>query len=76
MFAMPGQLERRKHIKHVEDMGKLEVRALEEKTRIDRQVLWAEDFLGEAGEGDYVVPGPLRKLKEGGIYHIDPRKRQ
>ena len=60
----------------MEDMGKLEVRALEEKTRIDRQVLWAEDFLGEAGEGDYVVPGPLRKLKEGGIYHIDPRKRQ
>ena len=57
-------------------MGKLEVRALEEKTRIDRQVLWAEDFLGDAGEGDYVVPGPLRKLKEGEIYHIDPRKRK
>lgn len=74
MFGMPGELERRKHVKHVEDMGSLEVSALERETKVDRRVLWEEDFLGNAGEGGRVLPGPFRKVKENEIYHIDPRK--
>ena len=74
VFGMPEEIARRKHVRHVEDMGGLAVQDLEEKTGIGRPVLWEEDFLGNATENAAVLPGPFRKLKENEIYHIDPRK--
>lgn len=74
LFGMPGQAEQRKHIKHAEDMVSLEVQALEQETKIDRRVLWEEDFLGNAGKDGRVLPGPFRKLQENEVYYIDPRK--
>lgn len=75
IFGMPGELERRGHVRHAQEVRAVELSALEEKLKINRQVLWTEDFLGNEGEGDRIMPGPFRELKENETYLLDPRKR-
>ena len=76
IFGMPEDLERRKFVKHAQDVGTVDVAVLEEKAKVGRQVIWTEDFLGAeaGGEEGRILPGPFRELKENEVYHIDPRK--
>ena len=76
IFGMPEDLERRKFVKHAQDVGTVDVAVLEEKAKVGRQVIWTEDFLGAeaGGEEGRILPGPFRELKENEVYYIDPRK--